>query len=52
MQSTGPQTIDGKALASRNGYKGGQRQMLRELSRVVNTEVRGARELIGAIGDG
>ena len=32
-QSTGPRTAEGKATASRNGWKGGQREMLRELAR-------------------
>lgn len=50
-QSTGPQTTNGKAVVSRNGYKGGHRQMMRELSRRVNVEVREARELIDAIDD-
>ncbi len=32
-RSTGPRTVDGKAKASRNAYKGGTRTMLRELAR-------------------
>lgn len=35
-RSTGPRTLDGKAKASRNAYKGGHCLMLRELSRLVN----------------
>ena len=34
-QSTGPRTAEGKAAASRNGWKGGHREMLRELARVL-----------------
>lgn len=48
-QSTGPRTADGKASASRNAYKGGHWMMLRELSRMVNEEIRAARDLMEAI---
>ena len=34
-QSTGPLTPEGKARSSRNGWKGGHREMLRELARVL-----------------
>jgi hypothetical protein len=34
-QSTGPRTEEGKAVASRNGWKGGHREMLRELARAL-----------------
>ena len=34
-QSTGPRTAEGKAAASRNGWKGGNREMLRELARLL-----------------
>ena len=44
-QSTGPTTPDGKAIVSRNAHKGGHRAMLRELTKMVNAEVRAAREL-------
>ena len=37
-QSTGPRTAEGKAAASRNGWKGGHRDMLRELARVLNEQ--------------
>ena len=46
QQATGPRTPDGKAKASRNAYKGGHWLMLRELSRLVNTEIRAARDLV------
>jgi hypothetical protein len=48
-RSTGPRTPDGKAKASRNAYKGGHWLMLRELSRMVNAEIRASRDLVGAI---
>ena len=48
-QATGPRTPDGKATASRNSYKGGHWLMLRELSRLVNAEVKAGRDLVNAI---
>jgi hypothetical protein len=33
--STGPRTAEGKARAARNGWKGGHREMLRELARAL-----------------
>ncbi|OSZ75923.1 hypothetical protein CAP37_11330 [Hydrogenophaga sp. IBVHS1] len=48
-QSTGPKTSSGKATASKNGYKGGHRQMLRQLSRLVSAEIKEARELLTAL---
>jgi hypothetical protein len=33
--STGPRTAEGKAAASRNGWKGGHREMLREMARTL-----------------
>jgi hypothetical protein len=47
-KSTGPRTIDGKAKASRNAYKGGHWLMLRELSRMVNSEISASRALVDA----
>ena len=44
-ESTGPRTPEGKAASSRNAWQGGQRAQLRELSKMVNAEVRAAREL-------
>lgn len=40
-RSTGPRTPEGKAVVSRNAYKGGEREMLRELARLLreNDEV-------------
>ena len=46
QQATGPRTHDGKAIASRNAYKGGHWLMLRELSRMVNAEIRAGRDLV------
>lgn len=37
-QSTGPKSPEGKARVSRNGWKGGARKMLRELSRVLKDQ--------------
>ena len=34
-QSTGPRSDEGKVKVSRNGWKGGARQMLRELARAL-----------------
>ncbi len=45
-KSTGPKSEEGKAAVSRNGWRGGHRQQLRELSKMVNAEVRQARELV------
>lgn len=45
-RATGPRTLEGKAKTSRNAYKGGQWLMLRELSRMVNAEIRAARDLV------
>ncbi|WP_157270919.1 hypothetical protein [Azohydromonas aeria] len=45
-KSTGPTTLEGKATASRNAFKGGHRAELRELVRLVNEHVREARELM------
>lgn len=42
-QSTGPRTAEGKAAASRNGWKGGHRDVLRELARALTSQ----REVLG-----
>jgi hypothetical protein len=34
-RSTGPRTAEGKAKVSRNAYKGGTRELLRELGRIL-----------------
>ncbi len=40
-KATGPKTPQGKAVVSRNAFKGGEREMLRELARLLreNDEV-------------
>ena len=45
-RATGPTTPKGRAKASRNAYKGGHWLMLRELARMVNAEIREAREIV------
>ena len=35
QHSTGARTIEGKAVASRNAFKGGVRQQLKELSQLL-----------------
>jgi hypothetical protein len=49
QQATGPQTLEGKAIASKNAYKGGHWLMMRELTSMVNAEVKAGRDLIDAI---
>jgi hypothetical protein len=46
---TGPRTADGKAVAAMNAFKGGQWQQMRALQRVVNAQIRSARDLVDAI---
>ena len=46
-QSTGAKSLEGKAVVSRNAWKGGQRAMLNEITKMVKAEVRASRELIG-----
>ncbi len=43
--STGPATAEGKSKASRNAWRGGHRAQIRQLSALVNEELRAAREL-------
>ncbi len=37
-KSTGPKSEEGKAKVAQNSYKGGQRQILRELIKVLNEQ--------------
>ena len=37
-QSTGPRTDEGKARTARNGYKGGMREKLLELGRILREQ--------------
>ena len=46
--STGPKSIDGKKRVARNAWTGGYRAKLRELTKLVNAEVRQARELVNS----
>ena len=48
-KSTGPKSKEGKERVARNAWRGGHREKLRELSKVVNTEIRQARQLIAAL---
>ena len=45
-QSTGPISREGKAAASRNAWTGGGWLELRELSKLVNEQVRAARDMV------
>lgn len=45
----GPRTAEGKSKASRNAWRGGHWNMLRELSRQVNAEIREARDLVDSV---
>jgi hypothetical protein len=48
-QSTGPKSVEGKERVAANAWRGGHRAQLRELTKVVNAEVRAAHELISAL---
>lgn len=48
-KSTGPKSQEGKAAVSRNAWRGGHRQQLRELSKLVNHEVMQAQEIIATL---
>jgi hypothetical protein len=45
-QSTGPKTKEGKSTVASNAWRGGHREQLRALSKMVNEELRQARELV------
>ena len=47
-QSSGPKSVEGKERVSRNAWTGGHRAQLRELSKMVNAEVRASRELVNS----
>lgn len=49
QQATGPRTPAGKVITARNAYKGGHWLKLRELTRLVNAEVKASRDLVDAI---
>lgn len=50
-QSTGPKSPEGKERVATNAWRGGHRANLRELSKMVNAEVRQARELVAVSGN-
>ena len=45
-QSTGPRSVEGKERVAKNAWTGGHRAEMRELSKIVNSEIRSARDLI------
>lgn len=45
-QSTGPKSEEGRAKASRNAWKGGHREAMRGLARMVQAEIRNAKSLL------
>ena len=47
-KSTGPKSQEGKDRVSRNAWRGAHRQKLRELTKMVNQEIRAAKNLIQA----
>ena len=46
QQSTGPRTPEGKKRVARNPWRGGHREKFRDLTRMLNDEIRQARELV------
>jgi len=48
-QSTGPKTNEGKSTVASNAWRGGHREQLRALSKMVNEEIRQSRELVASI---
>ena len=47
-KSTGPKSPEGKERVAINAWTGGHRAQLRELSKLVNAEVRASRELVSS----
>lgn len=45
VQSTGPRTDEGKAAASRNAFKGGERQMIRTFRKLLRDQDEARMEL-------
>lgn len=45
-KSTGPKSQQGKERVARNRWRGGNRQQLRALTKIVNAEIRHARKLV------
>jgi len=48
-KSTGAKTAEGKAVVSRNAYKGGHRTQCRELVRLINVELHQSHELLTSL---
>lgn len=49
-KSTGPRTEVGKAVVSRNAYKGGLRPMQREAMRLIREQEKALQEVVGRFG--
>ena len=47
-QSTGPKSVEGKERVATNAWRGGHRQQLRELSKMVNEQIKASRELVNS----
>ena len=45
-RATGPKSVEGKKKVATNAWTGGHRAQLRELTKMVNTEIRQSRELV------
>ena len=45
-KSTGPKTKEGKSTVASNAWRGGHREQLRALSKMVNDEIRQARGML------
>ena len=48
-QATGPKSVEGKERVAGNAWRGGHRAQLRELSKLVNEQVRQARDMVDTI---
>jgi hypothetical protein len=46
QQATGPRSSEGKAIVSRNAFKGGRRVKMRQLMRELKHELAGQREFL------
>lgn len=47
--STGAKTDEGKSRVSKNAWKGNHRQQIRDMTRMVNQEIRRAKETVASI---
>ena len=47
-QSTGPKSAEGKERVATNAWRGGHRAEMRELTKMVNEQVRQARGLVNS----